>query len=152
MAQGTVKWFSNESDYGYMYPDDGGQDIHVRRRHILGDELESLEKGYRVTYEMPQNGRGLWATGVSKEEQRCYSWRDDCFERHEGKEARHATHGWKRAKRREGSVKTAALGYQPPGLRPVPKDACRARGVGKGGPRGTSQGTGDKKADLGMSQ
>ena len=38
---------------------------------------------------MPQGGMGLWATNVSKEEQRCYSWQYDCLERHEGKEARH---------------------------------------------------------------
>jgi CspA family cold shock protein len=89
MAEGVIKWFSNESDYGYVCPDDGGQDIHVRRRHMVGNELESLEKGDRVTYEMPQEGKSLWARNVSKEKQRCYSWWDDCFERHEGKEARH---------------------------------------------------------------
>jgi CspA family cold shock protein len=89
MAQGTVKWFSNESDYGYVCPDDGGQDIHVRRRHMPDDALECLEKGDRVAYEMPQDGRGLWATGVSKEEQRCYSWQDVYLEQHESKETRH---------------------------------------------------------------
>ena len=90
MDKGVVKWLSNESDYGYVCPDDGGQDIHVRRRRrTVGDELESLEKGDRVTYEMPQGGSGLWARSVSKAEQCCYSCRDDCLERQEGKEARH---------------------------------------------------------------
>jgi cold shock protein len=89
MAQGTVKWFSNESDHGFVCPDDGGQDVHVRREHVVGDEGESLEKGDRVTYEMSQDARGLWATKVSKEEKRHYSWQDDCLERLEGKEARH---------------------------------------------------------------
>ncbi len=89
MPQGVLKWFSNECDYGFVCPDDGGQDIHVRRKRMVGEESESLEKGERVTYEMPQDGRGLWVMNVSKEEQRCYSWRDDCLERHEGKEARH---------------------------------------------------------------
>ena len=89
IAKGVIKWFSKESDYGYVCPDDGSQDIHVRRRRVSGDEVESFEKGDRVTYEMPQDGSGLWAMEVSKEEQRCYSWRDDCLERHEGKEARY---------------------------------------------------------------
>jgi CspA family cold shock protein len=89
MAQGTVKWFSDDSDYGFVCPDDGGKNVHVRREHVVGDEAESLEKGDRVTYDMSQGAGGLWATNVSKEEQRCYSWRDDCLERHEGKEARH---------------------------------------------------------------
>jgi CspA family cold shock protein len=88
MAQGTVKWFSGDNDYGFVRPDDGGQNVHVRREHVVGDGAESLEMGDRVTYDMSQGAKGLWATNVSKEEQRCYSWRDDSLERHEGKEAR----------------------------------------------------------------
>jgi hypothetical protein len=56
---------------------------------VVGDGAESLEKGDRVIYDISQDAKGLWATSVSKEQQRCYSWRDDCLERHEGKEARH---------------------------------------------------------------
>jgi CspA family cold shock protein len=84
-----VKWFSDDSDYGFVRPDDGGQDVHVRREHVVGDGAESLEKGDRVTYDMSQGAKGSWATNVSKEKPRRYSWRDDCLERHEGKEARH---------------------------------------------------------------
>jgi uncharacterized membrane protein YqaE (UPF0057 family)/cold shock CspA family protein len=89
MALGTVKWFSNESDHGFVCADDGGQDVHVRREHRVGDGAESLEKGDRVTYEMSQDARGLWATNVFMEEKRHYSWREDSLERLEGKEARH---------------------------------------------------------------
>jgi cold shock protein len=88
-AQGTVRWFSKESDHGFVRPDGGGQDVHVRREHIVGDGAELLEKGDRVNYDMSEDAGGLWARNVSKEEQRRYSWRDDCLERHEGKEARH---------------------------------------------------------------
>jgi cold shock protein len=87
-AQGTVRWFSKESDHGFVRPDDGGQDVHVRREHIVGNGAELLEKGDRVNYDMSEDAGGLWARNVSKEEQRRYSWRDDCLERHEGKEAR----------------------------------------------------------------
>jgi cold shock protein len=67
MEHGTVKWFSNEGDHGYVSPDDGGQDLHVRREYVVGDGAESLKKGDRVTYETSQEARGLWATNVSKE-------------------------------------------------------------------------------------
>jgi CspA family cold shock protein len=84
MAQGTVKWFNNESDYGFVRPDDGGQNVHVRREHVLGDGTESLEKGDRVTYDPSQDAKGLWATNVLKEKKHGYSWRDDCLERPRG--------------------------------------------------------------------
>ena len=65
-AQGTVRWFSNEGDHGFVCPDEGGQDIHVRREHIVGDEAESLKKGDRVTYDMAEGTSSLWARNVSK--------------------------------------------------------------------------------------
>jgi cold shock protein len=67
-ARGTVRWFSNEGDHGFVCPDDGGQDIHVRREHIVGDGAELLEKGDRVTYDMSEDAKGLWARHVSREE------------------------------------------------------------------------------------
>ena len=65
-AQGVIRWFSNESDYGFVRPDDGGQDIHVRRQHTLGDGAESLKKGDRVTYDTADGKRNLWAKNVSR--------------------------------------------------------------------------------------
>ena len=87
-ARGMVRWFSNEGDHGFVCPEDGGQDVHVRREHIVGDGTELLAKGDRVNYDVFEDAGGLWARNVSKEERR-YSWRKDCLERHEGKEARH---------------------------------------------------------------
>ena len=70
MARGTIRWFSNESDHGFARPDDGGQDIHVRREHTVedgGESLkESLKKGDRVTYDTAEDGKGLWARNVSR--------------------------------------------------------------------------------------
>ncbi len=65
-VRGTIRWFSNEGDHGFVRPDDGGQNIHVRREHTVGDGVESLKKGDRVTYDTAENARGLWARNVSR--------------------------------------------------------------------------------------
>jgi CspA family cold shock protein len=65
-AQGTVRWFSNEADHGFVCPDEGGQDIHVRRERTVGDGAESFKKGDRVTYNMAEGAKSLWARNVSK--------------------------------------------------------------------------------------
>ena len=65
-ARGVIRWFSNESDHGFACPDDGGQDIHVRREHSVGDGAESLQKGDRVTYDTAEGASSLWARNVSR--------------------------------------------------------------------------------------
>jgi CspA family cold shock protein len=66
MAQGTVKWFSSEKGYGFIRPDDGGEDLFVHRSGIAGEGPESLDEGDKVTYEVAQGRKGLQAQNVSK--------------------------------------------------------------------------------------
>ena len=87
MIQGTVKRFSDESGYRFIRPDEGGENLYVRRSDVAASNVhESLEKGDEVNYERTQGGKGLQATNVSR--RRRYSWREDCLERHQGKERR----------------------------------------------------------------
>ena len=66
MAQeGTVKWFSNEKGYGFISPDDGGEDLFVHHTGIVGDGFKSLEEGAKVTYEAAQGRKGMQAQNVS---------------------------------------------------------------------------------------
>ena len=59
MAQGTVKWFSDEKGYGFITPDEGGNDVFVHHTGIAGNGFKTLEEGARVTYEASQGTKGL---------------------------------------------------------------------------------------------
>ena len=66
MAQGTVKWFSDEKGYGFISPDDGGEDLFVHHTGIEGTGFKSLEEGAKVSYEATRGKKGMQAENVSQ--------------------------------------------------------------------------------------
>ena len=65
MAQGTVKWFSDEKGYGFISPDDGSEDLFVHYTGIEGSGFKTLEEGALVTFETSQGKKGLQAVNVT---------------------------------------------------------------------------------------
>ena len=63
--EGTVKWFNEETGYGFISPDGGGEDLFVHYSGIAGGGLRTLEEGARVSYEATQGKKGMQAEGVS---------------------------------------------------------------------------------------
>ena len=63
MAEGTVKWFSNEKGYGFIQQD-GGEDVFVHFSEIQVDGYKTLNEGQRVEFEVVQGNKGLQASGV----------------------------------------------------------------------------------------
>jgi cold shock protein len=63
LAEGTVKWFSNEKGYGFIQQD-GGEDVFVHFSEIQGDGYKSLSEGQRVEFEVAQGNKGLQASSV----------------------------------------------------------------------------------------
>ncbi len=66
MPQGTVKWFNDDKGYGFITPDDGGEDLFVHHSGIAGGGFKSLDEGDKVTYESERGRRGMQAVNVSK--------------------------------------------------------------------------------------
>jgi CspA family cold shock protein len=65
MAQGTVKWFSDDKGYGFITPDEGGEDLFVHHSGIAGNGFKSLDEGAKVSYEATQGKKGMQADNVS---------------------------------------------------------------------------------------
>ena len=65
MAEGTVKWFSNEKGYDFITPDDGEKDLFVHFSSIDGDGYKSLDDGAKVSYESEEGPKGPVAVNVS---------------------------------------------------------------------------------------
>lgn len=66
VAQGTVKWFSEEKGYGFIAPDEGGEDLFVHYTSIAGGGFRSLEEGDKVSYEPTRGRKGKQAENVRK--------------------------------------------------------------------------------------
>ncbi|HEY2326672.1 MAG TPA: cold-shock protein [Gaiellaceae bacterium] len=65
MAEGTVKWFSNEKGYGFIERGNGEADVFVHFSAINGDGYKSLTEGQRVSFDVVQGDKGLQAANVT---------------------------------------------------------------------------------------
>ncbi len=64
MSTGTVKWFSNAKGYGFIAPEEGGDDIFAHFSSITMEGYKTLKKGQVVEFECTQGPKGLHATAI----------------------------------------------------------------------------------------
>jgi len=65
MEKGTVKWFNAAKGYGFISRN-GGEDVFVHFRAIVGDGYKSLNEGDQVQFDVEQGPKGLQASNVSR--------------------------------------------------------------------------------------
>ncbi|PVM89093.1 cold-shock protein [Caulobacter radicis] len=57
MANGVVKWFNPAKGFGFIQPEDGGQDVFVHIAAVERSGLSGLNEGDQVAYELEEDRR-----------------------------------------------------------------------------------------------
>ena len=63
MPTGTVKWFNMTKGYGFIHPDDGGDDAFVHISTVQQAGLSELREGQKLQYELVPGRDGRSAAG-----------------------------------------------------------------------------------------
>jgi cold shock protein len=61
MTTGTVKFFNENKGYGFIAPDDGGNDAFVHISSVERSGMRTLRQDQRVSYELQEDRRGKMA-------------------------------------------------------------------------------------------
>jgi len=64
MPEGTVKWFNADKGFGFIAPNDGGDDLFVHFSAITMEGYKTLEDGQAVSFEVGQGQKGPQAQNV----------------------------------------------------------------------------------------
>ena len=60
MTTGVVKWFNGQKGYGFIQPDDGGNDVFVHISAVERAGLHNLTEGQKISFELkidPRRGK-----------------------------------------------------------------------------------------------
>ncbi|SAK84406.1 cold shock-like protein [Caballeronia temeraria] len=64
MDNGTVKWFNDTKGFGFISPDNGGDDLFAHFSEIRSDGFKTLQEGQKVSFETKRGPKGMQASNI----------------------------------------------------------------------------------------
>lgn len=64
MANGTVKWFNDTKGFGFITPDNGGDDLFAHFSEIQSSGFKSLAENQKVSFEVTTGPKGKQAAKI----------------------------------------------------------------------------------------
>ncbi|MEK1893775.1 MAG: cold-shock protein [Rhizobium sp.] len=67
MPTGTVKFFNADKGFGFISPDEGGNDVFVHISALQASGIQSLRDGQKVSFDTEPDNRGKGPKAVNIE-------------------------------------------------------------------------------------
>ena len=64
MPKGTVKWFNDAKGYGFILPEEGGEDLFAHYSSIEMDGYKTLKAGQQVEFDVMEGPKGYHAVNI----------------------------------------------------------------------------------------
>lgn len=64
MANGTVKWFNDSKGFGFITPENGGEDLFAHFSAIQSSGFKTLTEGQRVSFDITTGPKGQQASNI----------------------------------------------------------------------------------------
>ena len=67
MATGSVKWFNDAKGFGFITPDEGGEDLFAHFSSVQTQGFKTLKEGQKVSFDVVQGPKGKQASNIHPE-------------------------------------------------------------------------------------
>ncbi|MBV8046129.1 MAG: cold-shock protein [Paludibacterium sp.] len=64
MATGTVKWFNDAKGFGFITPDEGGEDVFAHFSQIKANGFKTLAENQKVSFDVTMGPKGKQASNI----------------------------------------------------------------------------------------